>query len=273
MTAIPQHTDDILETFTEGTFQPSEYVGEPLDEDIDEQTTRIYIQNLNGLSWDKDGGRWPYIVETMDAIQADISCFSELNVDTTKYHIRKTMETICQKQLLQNTLVLASSKYTTPTSYKPGGTAILARNNITAKIKTQTRDRMGRWASISMTTSSSRRVRIISAYQVCHTGRPGTNTVSAQQTAQIIEESTTTNTQQRLTPRQCFISDLQQFILHAQSENEDIILAGDFNEELTSEASGMDQLATTCHLVDLFSIRTGNSTFPATYQRGTKRID
>ena len=35
----------------------------------------------------------------------------------------------------------------------------------------------------------------------------------------------------------------------------------------------MDQLATTCELADLFSIRLGNPNNPPTYQRGPRRID
>ncbi len=266
-------TTDQPETTTEEVYNPSEFIGDPMVENKSDITTRIYIQNLNGLNWNRDGGKWPYIIEAMDAIQADISCFSELNVDTNKYSIRKTLETICQRQYLQNNLVLSASKYQTPTVYKPGGTAILARNDITAKIKSHTRDRMGRWASMSLTTSNSRRIRIISAYQVCNVTRLGTNTIASQQTAQIIEDSVNKDTYQRLTPRQAFIQDLQKFILQMQSENEEIVLAGDFNEDITSPSSGMDQLATTCGLVDLFSIRTGTSTLPATYQRGIKRLD
>ena len=45
---------------------------------------------------------------------------------------------------------------------------------------------------------------------------------------------------------------------------EDIILAGDFNEEMGQETSGMDGLATMCGLVDLFSLRNGTQTQPAT---------
>jgi hypothetical protein len=89
---------DELESMFDGNIQPSEFVGDPLDDNIDNTRTRMYIQNLNGLMWNKEGGRWPYICETMDAIQADISCFCELNVDTNNYAVRKQMESICQRQ-------------------------------------------------------------------------------------------------------------------------------------------------------------------------------
>ena len=121
-----EYTLDEWELTTQEHASPEEVIGDTLDESPTPNTTRIYVQNLNGLCWDKTGGRWPYICEVMDAIQADVSCFSELNVDTNNYTVRKTMETICQHQFHQNSLVLATSKPRSPTLYKPGGTAILA---------------------------------------------------------------------------------------------------------------------------------------------------
>ena len=264
---------DELETMTEGSTAENDFVGDMMEENYDDQRTRIYIQNLNGLNWDKDGGKWPYICEMIDSNKIDVACFTELNTDTNRYNIRRKMETITQQYFSQNCLVMTASKFETVTHYKPGGTAILACESITANIKSHTRDRMGRWTSICFTTAENRKIRIISAYQVCHNRRPGPNTAAAHQMAQIIQESTIENNSTRPTPRQAFISDLQAFILHCQSEREDIILAGDFNEELNEPTSGMGGVATRCGLADLFSTRTGNSNTPSTYQRGTKRID
>ena len=168
---IDSHDDtgyDELESMRDGTILASEHVGEPMDEDPTESTTRIYIQNLNGLCWNKEGGRWPYVCEAMETIQADIACFSELNTNTNDYAIRRKMEQVCQAHFKQNCLVMASSCHNTSTAFKPGGTAILARNSITARIKSHTRDRMGRWTSICLSTADSKKLRIISAYQVCH---------------------------------------------------------------------------------------------------------
>ena len=251
----------------------SEFVGDPMDENPNQSTIRIYIQNLNGLCWNKDGGKWPYVCKTLETIQADIACFSELNTDTNRYDIRTKMEAVCRQHCDQNNLILSASTIKTPTYYKPGGTAILARNSITSRIKSHTRDRMGRWASISISTVASRKIRIISAYQVCRNAYPGSNTAAAHQTAQLIVEMSKENVVHRKDPRQAFIHDLRNFIKQIQNDGEQIILAGDFNEEITSHESGMNTLATSCGLVDVFSIRLGSATQPPTYQRGTKRLD
>ena len=150
-----------------------DFIGDILDENPPEGTTRIYFQNLNGLNWDNEGGKWPYICEVMDGIQVDIACFAETNLDTNNYDVRRKMEQICQRQHDQSRLVMATSKHKSSSLYKPGGTAILACNAITSHIKSHTRDRMGRWVSLSISTSSTKNVRLISAYQVCFKSRQG----------------------------------------------------------------------------------------------------
>lgn len=64
---------DELEYMVDYHDTPSEFVGDVLNENPNDNTTRIYIQNLNGLCWTAEGGRWPYICDTISSIQADIA--------------------------------------------------------------------------------------------------------------------------------------------------------------------------------------------------------
>ena len=265
------HQDE-LESMVDGTIGPSEFVGDTMDENSDHDTTRIYIQNLNGLCWNKEGGRWPYICEMLSSIQVDVACFSEINTDTNRYDVRRTMESICQQQFDKNCLVMAATSIKTTTTYKPGGTAILTCNSITNTVCKHSRDRLGRWASICLQLTPTKRLRIISAYQVCNNSRPGHNTAASQQVVQHILER---SGQQQLSsnPRQLFIHDLQQFVRQSQTNGELIVLAGDFNDDISGSNSGMHKLAQTCELIDLFSRRLGTTSHPSTYQRGSKRLD
>ena len=265
--------DELESSHNDFMSLPSEHIGDMMNENADENTTRICFHNLNGLCWNTDGGRWPYICDVLTSLQVDVACFTETNTDTNQYKIRMAMENICQSHFHHSRLIMATSKFQSSSPYKPGGTAILTCNNTTASIKSHTRDRMGRWVSICLTTNSFRKIRIISAYQVCEGQRPGSNSASAQQYAQLMEEKATSNSPFRQSPRQSFIHDLQAFIKQIQSSDEDIVLVGDFNEEMDSPASGIASLAQNCSLADLFSIRLGSSKIPATYQRGPRRID
>ena len=105
------------------------------------------------------------------------------------------------------------------------------------------------------------------------TGYCPRNTGVSHQQAQLIVEAAAGDQIIRSYPRDAFILELQSFIQQAQHNGERIILVGDFNEPISNPNSGMDRLATLCGLTDLFSIRIGSSTIPATYQRGTTRID
>lgn len=121
---------------------------------------------------------------------------------------------------------MSSSLHKTIHDYKPGGTAILACNEISSYIKSHTRDRMGRWSSVSISTASSKSIWIILAYQVCQGLARGTSTAAAQQNAIFISESSKHDEQSRLHPRQAFIRDLQAFILQIQAAKEDVIWWG-----------------------------------------------
>lgn len=149
---------DELEAMVDGTMESSDFVGDVLDESPSQDTIRIYVQNINGLSWNRDGGKWPYICEVMASLQVDIACFSEINTDTNRYEVRKRIESICQKYFDKNSLVMATSSLRTVTLYKPGGTAIVACNAITTRICKHTRDRLGRWTSFCFQTSSNKKL-------------------------------------------------------------------------------------------------------------------
>ena len=179
----------------EGNEAPDDFFGNPLDESTDESRTRVYIQNLNGLNLDRNGGKWPYICEVLSTIQADVACFTELNTEVNDFTIRQQMERTCRRHFQHNAFIMSTSKYKTPPHYKPGGTAILAVNEITAKIKSHTRDRMGRWSSICFNTQPHHKLRIILAYQVCQNSSLGSNTAAAHQSVQIIEDSLPGTTQ------------------------------------------------------------------------------
>ena len=89
------------------------FIGDYLQENKPETITRIYCQNLNGIKWDKDGGTWPMICESMAAIHADIACFSEINQDVSQYKVRMQMDKICKRFFHHHRLdlQLQSTKY------------------------------------------------------------------------------------------------------------------------------------------------------------------
>ena len=224
-----QYDDD--NNSIDSTDDPTElndlFVGDILNEAKPDNVTRIYTQNINGIKWTKEGGTWPMICETMAAIHADISCFTELNLDANRYQISNTMRNIEKKFFRHSRFSASTSNNKVPHDYKPGGTGMLIVENSTATIKKFTRDRMGRWVVSHLTGEDGKKIAVIVAYQVCQSKVTGNTTAANCQIAQLITESgndpTTPN------PRIAFIDELSKMIQKFQANEESIILLGDFN--------------------------------------------
>ena len=102
-----------------------------MEENKPEKITRIYAQNLNGLKWNKDGGNWPQVCNTITAIHADIACFTELNQDINTYAISNKMRQI-ESQFCQHSKFAGStSTNKIKCTYKPGGTGMLVVEDTT----------------------------------------------------------------------------------------------------------------------------------------------
>ena len=109
----------------------------------------------------------------------------------------------------------------------------------------------------------------IAAYQVCvrPTNKTGLTAFHQQETLLGRQKQSDTN------PRKNFHSDLKRFIKECQQRNEDIYLAGDFNETLEHSTSRMRSMCAECNLVDIWTQLHPNHPDFATYIRGSTRID
>jgi hypothetical protein len=127
---------------------------------------------------------------------------------------------------------------------------------------------MGRWSWIILTGKGTTKVMFISAYRVCE-GSPGSSitskTVRAQQEWLYAEKGTP-----QVNLREQCILDLQRLIVKFQSEGHEIVLMMDANEG-SELGSGVDKLIQRCGLADAHAAAGGSP--PATYQRGSKKID
>jgi hypothetical protein len=52
-----------------------------------DNVTRIYIQNVNGIQIQKDGGQFDVLCKIVKEVQADVLCIQEHNLDTTQYEV------------------------------------------------------------------------------------------------------------------------------------------------------------------------------------------
>jgi hypothetical protein len=128
---------------------------------------------------------------------------------------------------------------------------------------------MGRWCGIILLRKLAKRYTIICAYQVpLVTGRSGPTTSHTQQLLMLKQAH-----QENQCPRDHFCKDLQFLLKDRINDDHDIILMGDFNEELGSSTRGFTKVITECNLVDVYAATYGLEEEVPTYARGQKHLD
>jgi hypothetical protein len=230
--------------------------------------TRVYAINLNGISLDRRGGQFDDVCRSLRETQVDVFCGQEHNLDTTQAHLRSIIFTTANQHWDRNRICMGTSPITVHTPYKPGGTIMMTVGSLTGRIFKQERDKWGRWTCQLFQGKATRRLVIISAYQPIVKGPiAGKITVAAQHRSLLTLANESNNN-----PRTAFRKDLHDCLRQYQDQDTDILLLGDFNEVLGSDPDGMSKLAITFGLMDLMASR-HSSAPPATYARGSKRLD
>ena len=222
----------------------------------------IISNNINGLKVRQR----PYLLESifskMYEIDIDILMLQETNTNMKHPESKKVLQSATQKyQSIQQ--VWSESPFNTSTSYKPGGVAILIKNPLAKHIVTRIIDTLGRWAGVTLTLKN-KQITIISIYQPPKQQVKGTINVTAQQTRWIQDNEMTT------TVKQQFRIDLNNMLSKITSQDNEIILGGDFNEHATI-GNILQDIMVQHKLIDIMS--TTENQYSTTYNRGTHILD
>ena len=189
---------------------------------------RIYVQNVNGIRLDKRGGQFDSVCQVQKEVQADIFLGQEHNLDSSQYSVRSILHSTYRQHWQRARLNIATTPIAFKNTYKPGGTFMLTVGNSTGRIKSQDQDKWGRWVSQTLQGSAGRQVTIVSAYQpVTDASKPGTVTVATQQHTLLVQQGDSI-----LSPREAFCRDLRAFLLQRRETGDELILVGDFNEDI-----------------------------------------
>jgi hypothetical protein len=249
--------------------QANEYCGTPMPLPKPDNVTRFYSGNVNGIKYTKTGNPMRDHSEEQHHMEADVRGYIEHNLDTMNFQVREMFHKTAKLANPHYVLTMASSTIPAATTYKPGGTASIAMGDITGRLSEHGSDDLGRWSFMKFQGRSGRVVTHITAYQVCvrPTNKTGFTAFHQQEVLLRRKQRTDTN------PRKNFHSDLKRFIQGCQLRNEDIYLAGDFNETLEHSNSRMRSLCAECNLVDIWTHLHPEHPDFATYIRGSTRID
>jgi hypothetical protein len=205
----------------------------------------------------------------MESIKADIFAFVETKLATDQPFVNNLIHRNKRKIFDHARLVTSTSKVVMDGYHKPGGTLTCATNSLVGRIRNTYSDTYGRWSGFALMGRSDKKLIILTVYQVTQkTGTAGSTTAYTQQRNMFrLEGRTNPN------PRQILITDLRALVSEIRREGHDIILMGDFNEQIGLDPHGMSSVLTAGGLIDSYITRHGIDKEPATYARGKTRVD
>jgi hypothetical protein len=174
----------------------------------------------------------------------DIIGIAETKLDTTMPCVVHTCHQSVRGYFDTSKLIMASSMRSYGSTYKPGGVLQLNRGSITGQVAASGTDDMGRWCWTTYNGNANRRLRIITAYQVCD-GAPVNDvtlhrvtkkySAGTQQYSMMIEQGYPRSRH----PRTQFKIDLKTLLEGFLNQRHDILLMGDFNEDLETNIDGL----------------------------------
>ena len=118
------------------------------------------------MKLDDKGGDLTAIAEFMNNYQCDLVGFSEINLDVSKYRVKRIFADTLNRSFEANQISTSTSEIPFDTFYKPGGTMTAIFNDSVSRWLSKYSDTMGRWSTISMTGQRGRIIHFITVYQV-----------------------------------------------------------------------------------------------------------
>jgi exonuclease III len=231
---------------------------------------RVWSHNVNGLSARNNSTDLQDFANTMRDKGVSICGIQETNRNFEKKRLVQSFHVNLRSVSKHYRGAVSSAQIQWPSDYQPGGTAVFVRNKWATRFLAQGDDKLGRWSWITLTGKGTTKVVFVSVYRVCD-GSSGSSitsrTVRAQQEWWYAERGNS-----KVNLREQCMANLQRMIVTFQKEGCDVVLMMDANKG-SELGSGVDKLIQNCGLADAHADSGGLESPPATYQRGSKKID
>ena len=243
--------------------------GDPIHEKRPE-SYRIYLQNVNGIrSSDSFAQACEYAVPMLTKA-IDCWCIVETKLAWTS-HLRSLFKSSLRPVWPKLALATSNSSMTFSSDFQPGGTATVLMQGLADRVTEVASDPsgLGRWSGFKLQGRSGTCITILTAYQVPQGSIALLGpTMAYSQQWSLLQRSGLTDPD----PRQSFITDIIAYAEQELTLNHELLIALDANESLHNTKSGIRRFLQ-LGLVDVHLERFGVQQEPATYNRGTKRID
>ena len=232
---------------------------------------RILTININGLPQLRSHPKYGTIREQVIKCQVDILGMSEINLRWNKFSTYDRLSQRTSKWWENTHCQYAYNSHDASTAkFQPGGTALISRNHLSNRAQpSRVHDStgLGRWVSTLYQGQNQQTLRVIQLYRPCKPNPNSSNGVYQQHSRFFLLKNNPT------CPRTQILLDLQAFISQCQMNHEQLIVMGDFNEDITHQSitSFFSDLGMHNILATLFTDQ-----YPPpihTHQRGTSIID
>ena len=221
-----------------------------------QDSIRIYFQNINGLLMGTKEERWTEHLDNMKKAGCDIFGLAEPNTNWNSKNIRKIINIIANEKFNNITTNLSENRFqpNSKSSFLPGGTLQSCCNHWTGRILQHYTDprKLGRWTGHQYRLKENKTLSVITAYRTCYQSLTNlkleSRTASNQQVI-LLQEDGIINPN----PREIFVEDMIKVLNDIEkSEDNYILLMFDANEDINDREKGLRKIIEKTSLVDSF---------------------
>ena len=177
VTKVNNHQQDISKT-NENTIQPTleslqetqrnKYFGDKLTIKPTENL-RIISLNINGLDLGKGEHSPLQLCLNLQDKGVDLLCLTKTNVNWQRHYLVQKFSATLKEAWPKQKISICTSNSSLPwnSNYKPGGTAIIAMENISSTIITKGEDPhvLGRWTTVTLLGKHNKRTSVFNIYR------------------------------------------------------------------------------------------------------------
>lgn len=267
-------TDDPIHTSSTTTSLNIPY-GDPI-ELKDPGLYRHLGGNVNGISPQNRFHEASILAMQAEAYQADGISYIETNVDFqfrgALHQIRSRLRPAWVNVL---NMISSNSAKSFHSYYQPGGVCQAVGGAWSRRITISTSDpsELGQWTYQTISGKPGRHLSIITAYQTCPGGSTSGEKTTWKQRQAILTSQASHLDHMTPDPRKQFAHDLLELCRSLTLLGHGILLFIDANSHLDDAKSWLHSFLNHSKLTDIYEHRHGFDHAPATYQRGSHRID
>jgi hypothetical protein len=245
-----------------------EYVGDTIRRINEDHILRVGFININGVPSSSEDPKNKLIFNSIADSQLGIIGMAEMNrcwhllQDKDKWRSR----TRGWWESAHHNLGYNKQDKELSTAFQPGGTATISTNSFCHRIIKSGQDPkgLGRWTWTLYKGRQNVKLRVISMYRPCKPNVPGPNTAYSQQ------QRFFNRIGDNRCPRAAILEDLGNCITQWRNNGDQIILGGDFNEDVCGD--NISQWSQSLQLTNAIGMKYDIKE-KATYHRGSQSID